>query len=630
MNGPWSDTPSAWVGDDTAWVSGDVSVSVGVATVHLGPSTATASPVVAVEVGAAQGSFSSRPCTIINSFPATGFVTLSTEAIGVDTSLHSYDTYSPSSGVDDGHWFISGSFNGQLYNSSSDVVFGYRSDDKLDAFCRFDISIPRGATIISAVPIFTCKQNCSGLYNLNLYFAALDDPFAPTSASVTNALPVTSAINWTGSTAWVANSTYQGPDISSILQEVVDREGFESGNHALLIIKENNSSAATARYAYALEGDSTKKIKLLVEWRAGAEIVVASSATMISAVQTTVVSAESAATTSSAPLGVSANGAVATADNLASVNRPTAILSPLGVDVTISTPQETTVSVERASASLLCGAAAISNTTTGQAQSVGATLQASAASSAVECSPCPAIATVSLSPVPGLAVAEILAQPGDANFSISPQETTVSTESLTVVRVETASSALAGQLATVTCGCVASLDAVDLAIISDAAAEAATATAGSGQASISTALNQASASSQSIATPALADISVTALSAAGSPHVDATTASLGASMAVLALSFTSATAASCSSARLAVSLLQVFTGSGNFEIWRYDSGLSKSGRLCSSLPDKTTFDSGMVDSTILSSPLAVQKAYDSNLAQNALFKTNVKVEKALV
>jgi len=668
----WSDTGGFWSGVAESWRP--VATTVSTAAASFVAQSATASPAVAVEVGCAQVSVGVQSGTAASVLSASvSCPVVSAETQTVNLSLYSSDSYSPSTGTDDGHWFTSGSFNGQLYNSSGDVVFGNRSSDTLNAFCRFSSVIPNGAEIISAVPVFTCKDACSGSYDLNLYFAAADDQSAPTSASVANAIPVTSAVNWTGSTAWAANSTYQGPNVSSILQEVVDRDGFSSDNHVLLLIKENNSSAGSARYAYALEGDSTKKIKLLVEWRIGSSQVVTSTVSFASFVQAASALPQVTVQTWSVTLGISTNLASASLSAAAQASSAPASWSINAAEVTISTGTETTVSVSAVTASLVSQAASglgVSTTQTdtaaigSEAQTASssvatlvsqpkiyATLATGGASGSAVCTTSvdatPATLAAQTATVDGLAatvgVSTVSAEAGSASASaycastsssvvcaLSAYGVTVSTENITVAHPGVARAAASGQSVTATCGCVSSLDAIDLALIVRAASGSTTVSAASGQVSISTALGQTGASSQSIATPAPAGASMATGGTVGSPLVTAPTTSLNVSIGACSPSATSAIAASCASAKLSAALLQAFISAGFYELWRYDSALVSTWSYCSPLQDKIFFDSSATESTMFNTLLSIQKTYDSNLAQYARFKTNVKVEKALV
>ncbi|MFP5348668.1 MAG: VWA domain-containing protein [Gammaproteobacteria bacterium] len=103
-----------------------------------------------------------------------------------------------------------------------------------------DVYIPQGATITSAKIVFRAAESDSGTVNLRITADASDD--APTYAALTNNISsrtqTTAAAAWNVS-AWAPDLSqpyradthhYETPDITSVVQEVVDRAGWCRGN----------------------------------------------------------------------------------------------------------------------------------------------------------------------------------------------------------------------------------------------------------------------------------------------------------------------------------------------------------------------------------------------------------------
>ena len=89
-----------------------------------------------------------------------------------------------------------------------------------------NVTIPAGATINSAVIRHVASQNQSGTTcKEKIYAEAADNPSYPTSESDYNSRTKTTAyVSWTlGS--WTAESTYDSVDISTVMQEIVNRSG---------------------------------------------------------------------------------------------------------------------------------------------------------------------------------------------------------------------------------------------------------------------------------------------------------------------------------------------------------------------------------------------------------------------
>jgi hypothetical protein len=73
-------------------------------------------------------------------------------------------------------------------------------------------------------------------------------------------MPRTSPVAWENLPEWVPGTTYQSPDLSESLQQVIDREGYETGNPIMVIIDDNGSGTVDMRIGY----NST--MQLVVGW----------------------------------------------------------------------------------------------------------------------------------------------------------------------------------------------------------------------------------------------------------------------------------------------------------------------------------------------------------------------------
>lgn len=169
-------------------------------------------------------------------------------------------TFKPSEYGDDG--YLTGA---SLITTNQYVSFGYQS---LHAFCRFqNVTIPRNATIVSAK---ITLQAYSGIAvepcNLNCYFNDSDDAVAPTDATTFNALALTAAVAWDNLGGTTPNVDFDTPSLSSILQGIVNRVGWVSGNGVMVIIKDNLSVSGASRNAKAMENSFTLCPRLIVEY----------------------------------------------------------------------------------------------------------------------------------------------------------------------------------------------------------------------------------------------------------------------------------------------------------------------------------------------------------------------------
>jgi len=160
--------------------------------------------------------------------------------------------------------------NGDMYLDSSDLELVNDGGDQLIGMRFTGVSIPQGATITNAYIQFTVDELDSGAANLTLRGQDTDDAPAfswtwhdissrpTTSASVAWAPPV-----WTSVGA--AGADQRTPDLSAIIQEIVNRGGWTSGNDMVITV-----TGTGVRTDESYDGSSNKAPLLHVEYQTGA------------------------------------------------------------------------------------------------------------------------------------------------------------------------------------------------------------------------------------------------------------------------------------------------------------------------------------------------------------------------
>lgn len=138
-----------------------------------------------------------------------------------------------------------------------------------------DLDIPQGAEIERAYVQFTVYEANDGPTRLTVRAEAADD--APTFQEGEDALfnisrrPTTSAAQTWEPPAWeevgAAGEAQRTPDLTNLIQEVVDRPGWEAGNALVLII--TGESPDQGRMAVAHREDPDRAPLLVVEYREG-------------------------------------------------------------------------------------------------------------------------------------------------------------------------------------------------------------------------------------------------------------------------------------------------------------------------------------------------------------------------
>lgn len=129
------------------------------------------------------------------------------------------------------------------------------------------IYIPQGSTISTATITFTSASPKAGV-KLKIYAQAADDPvtFANTAGSKVNDRTKSSAsVSWTGN--WPASGTITTVDISTVVQEIISRSGWVSGNSIVFIIVDDSNASST--YATMYSYDSSNPAQLDVTYAEG-------------------------------------------------------------------------------------------------------------------------------------------------------------------------------------------------------------------------------------------------------------------------------------------------------------------------------------------------------------------------
>ena len=179
------------------------------------------------------------------------------------------NTHDSSSGYEGRNYSVTGGFKatvtiGAIGHSQNAVRLS------CDAFFRFDdVTIPNAATIAAAYLELCPNGNDNGSPELIIHGIDEDDAAAPTSAAEFSADPHTTAnVQW--DTAWVASVWEQSPEIKTIIQEIVDRGGWASGNAMMFQVCDDLGSGTNNVYSVFYDNDSALAAKLYIEYYVGA------------------------------------------------------------------------------------------------------------------------------------------------------------------------------------------------------------------------------------------------------------------------------------------------------------------------------------------------------------------------
>jgi hypothetical protein len=155
---------------------------------------------------------------------------------------------------------------GPLKNSDPYVTMGQGATDVTAGYQFSSVTIQPGKQILTATFTVNISQTnpvtTTTVWAWTIYGEADDDCVNfgtswPTSRTLTAAY-----VSWTPS---YSTGIKSAPDISAIVQEVVNRAGWASGNNLCLIVKDAQASSSVYQRAWSYDGDPAKAATLHID-----------------------------------------------------------------------------------------------------------------------------------------------------------------------------------------------------------------------------------------------------------------------------------------------------------------------------------------------------------------------------
>jgi len=142
-------------------------------------------------------------------------------------------------------------------NSSSNALKLSQSTSVVTLGLRYqDLNIPRGAVITNAYIRFSSNGFNSGATNLTFSGELTDNSttFSETSNNISARTKTSNSVLWDTDNDWpVSGETVVSPDLSSIVQEIVDQSAWCGGNSLNIILDGEGISTSSARVSPAFE-----------------------------------------------------------------------------------------------------------------------------------------------------------------------------------------------------------------------------------------------------------------------------------------------------------------------------------------------------------------------------------------
>tara|TARA_R110002049_G_scaffold290183_1_gene473486 strand:- start:137 stop:4750 length:4614 start_codon:yes stop_codon:yes gene_type:complete len=166
--------------------------------------------------------------------------------------------------------------NGNVDRGSSDLeLIRDGGNDQLVGVRFRNINVPQGVTIVSANIQFTTDETDSGSTSLVIRGEDANNPgnFVENTNNISNRTLTTASVAWNNIPAWntvgQSGPNQQTPNLSSIVQEIVDRGGWSSGNAMVFVI-----TGTGGRTAESHDGSSSRAPVLTIVYSTAPAITI--------------------------------------------------------------------------------------------------------------------------------------------------------------------------------------------------------------------------------------------------------------------------------------------------------------------------------------------------------------------
>ncbi len=157
--------------------------------------------------------------------------------------------------------------DGDMYTNSSDIELVNDGSDQTIGLRFTNIQIPQGSVIDNAYIQFTTDESNSGSTSVTIQGENVNDApaFTNVNNNVTNRSLTNAAVNWQPP-AWTvvgaAGSDQQTPSLTNIVQEIVNRGGWQGGNDMAFVI-----AGQGERTAESFDGSSSQAPLLHIDYQ---------------------------------------------------------------------------------------------------------------------------------------------------------------------------------------------------------------------------------------------------------------------------------------------------------------------------------------------------------------------------
>ena len=132
-----------------------------------------------------------------------------------------------------------------------------------------DVGVPQGATVTNAYIQFTAAETSSTGHDMTVKISVEteDDAsgFSSSTSDVTSRSTTRLSDSWSITETWNENVEYQTPDLTNIVQTIIDRSGW-CGNNSMAFTFETETTDIYRRMVHSVDADGTMGPELIIEY----------------------------------------------------------------------------------------------------------------------------------------------------------------------------------------------------------------------------------------------------------------------------------------------------------------------------------------------------------------------------
>ena len=147
------------------------------------------------------------------------------------------------------------------------------SDEELIGLRFTGLDIAQGATILAASLQFEVNTVGSGSIDVTIKGQGSDDAveFSASNSNISSRPTTSASVAWSISSADnpAAGEKINSPDVTSIVQEIVNRGGWSNGNDLAFILEKSSGSGSRTFESYDGKASAAARLSVQVQWNSG-------------------------------------------------------------------------------------------------------------------------------------------------------------------------------------------------------------------------------------------------------------------------------------------------------------------------------------------------------------------------